>query len=375
MTERCDYDLGEAIKFLDLSKVSAHFLDELEYALKGTLGSSIYILGNKVVKFENEYANFVGAQYGVGVANGLDALSLSLSAVGVTTGDLVAIPANAYIAAWLAVSRLGAVPVPVDASLDGLNICPEALGKIKLNNIKALLVVHLYGIPVDLDQVHRIASQYNIPIIEDAAQAHGAYYKGVKIGAHSDLVCWSFYPTKNLGALGDAGAITTNNAALADKLRHLRNYGSMKRYVNQYQGINSRLDEIQAAVLSVKLKYLDQQNARRKEIAARYLELITNPQLKLISSDYLNSSSWHLFPVLVKERDRFREFMHSYGIETDVYYPTPPYLQPAYRDLGYREEDFPISSLIHRENVCLPLNPGLLDNEVDHIIEIANLFH
>jgi dTDP-4-amino-4,6-dideoxygalactose transaminase len=375
MIERCDYDLGEAIKFLDLSKVSAHFLDELEYALKGTLGSSTYILGNKVVKFENEFANFAGAQYGIGVANGLDALSLSLSAVGVTTGDLVAIPANAYIAAWLAVSRLGAVPVPVDASLESLNVCPATLSKFDLANIKAIIVVHLYGIPVDLDQVHRIASQYNIPVIEDAAQAHGASYKGVKIGAHSDLVCWSFYPTKNLGALGDAGAITTNNAELANKLRHLRNYGSVKRYVNKYQGINSRLDEIQAAVLSVKLKYLDQQNARRREIAARYLELITNPQLKLISSDYLNSSSWHLFPVLVKERDRFREFMHSHGIETDVYYPTPPYLQPAYMDLGYREEDFPNSSLIHRENVCLPLNPSLLDSEVDHIIEIANLFH
>jgi dTDP-4-amino-4,6-dideoxygalactose transaminase len=374
MTERCDYDLGEAIKFLDLSKVSAHFLDELEYALKGTLDSSIYILGNKVVKFENEYANFVGAQYGVGVANGLDALSLSLSAVGVTTGDLVAVPANAYIAAWLAVSRLGAVPVPVDASLDGLNICPATLGKIALRNIKALLVVHLYGIPVDLEQIHHLSNYYNIPVIEDAAQAHGASYKGVKIGAHSDLVCWSFYPTKNLGALGDAGAITTNNTELADKLRHLRNYGSVKRYVNKYQGINSRLDEMQAAVLSVKLKYLDQQNARRKEIAARYLELITNPQLKLISSDYLNSSSWHLFPVLVKERDRFREFMHSHGIETDIYYPTPPYLQLAYSGLGYREEDFPNSSLIHRENVCLPLNPGLTDSEVDKVISCTNLY-
>jgi dTDP-4-amino-4,6-dideoxygalactose transaminase len=366
--------MATRIRFLDLAGLTEEISGELTEAVLSTVASGQFILGQNVSKFESDWRAAVCAAEAVGVANGLDALSLSLSAVGVTTGDLVAIPANAYIAAWLAVSRLGAVPVPVDASLDGLNICPATLGKLTLHNIKALLVVHLYGIPVDLDQVHRIASQYNIPVIEDAAQAHGASYKGVKIGAHSDLVCWSFYPTKNLGALGDAGAITTNNTELADKLRHLRNYGSVKRYVNKYQGINSRLDEMQAAVLSVKLKYLDQQNARRKEIAARYLELITNPQLKLISSDYLNSSSWHLFPVLVKERDRFREFMHSHGIETDIYYPTPPYLQPAYSDLGYREEDFPNSSLIHRENVCLPLNPGLTDSEVDKVISCTNLY-
>jgi dTDP-4-amino-4,6-dideoxygalactose transaminase len=363
------------IKFLDLHRSPREIDVQVTNAIIDTVASGRFVLGQKVYDFESDWSQKVCALHAVGVANGLDALSLSLAALGVTTGDYVVVPANAYIAAWLAVSRLGAIPVPVDASLDSLNICPTALTNLSLHDIKAFIVVHLYGIPVDLDQIHQIASQYNIPVIEDAAQAHGATYKGVEIGAHSDLVCWSFYPTKNLGALGDAGAITTNNTELADKLRHLRNYGSLQRYVNKYQGINSRLDEIQAAVLSVKLKHLDRLNARRKDIAERYLGLITNPRLKLISRDYLNSSAWHLFPILIKDRDRFREFMHSYGIETDIYYPTPPYLQPAYIDLGYTEEDFPNSSTIHRDNICLPLYPGLLDNEVDYIIEVANLFY
>ena len=362
------------IPFLTIKdEVGSHVDQIFEVCLK-VISESQFILGPYVTNFEISWASYSGANHAVGVANGLDALSISLTALGVKTGDKVVVPANAYIAAWLAVTRLGAIPIPVDCNLETLNLDPRRLNSVDLEGVKAIIAVHLYGIPADIDEIQRIASHHSIPVIEDAAQAHGANYKGRRIGSHSKLVCWSFYPTKNLGALGDAGAVTTDDDSLANKIKHLRNYGSVERYVNIYEGINSRLDEIQAAILLVKLKYLESNNEKRKTIAKRYLEEIKTNSVSLIAAPHLHSSSWHLFPLLLQDRDKFRTYMLSKGIQTDVYYPTPPYSQPAYKQLGFTEDAFPISTMIHQQNVCIPLHPGLREEEIDRIINAVNLF-
>lgn len=347
------------IPFLDLGAAYRELKPQIDAAVARVLESGWYILGPEVEAFEAEWAAYCGTTFAVGVANGLDALTLALRALDIGPGDEVIVPSNTYIATWLAVSGVGATPVPVEPDPATHNIDPSLIEAAITPRTRAVVPVHLYGQPADLDPILEIAKRYGLRVIEDAAQAHGAAYKGRQLGGHGDIVCWSFYPGKNLGALGDAGAITTNDADLAARVAMLRNYGSREKYINEVPGVNSRLDPVQAGILRVKLKVLDDWTERRRAIAAQYLEGLKDSGLILPHVPEWADPVWHLFVVRTNARDAVQARLAKAGIGTLIHYPIPPHRQDAYADLGFEAEALPIASRLAHEVLSLPIGPQL----------------
>jgi len=356
------------VPFLDLGASYRELQTDIEAAVLRSLRSGWYIGGSDVESFENAYASFTQAQHCVGLSNGLEALHLALLALGVQPGDEVIVPSNTFIATWLAVSECGAVPVPVEPDAQTCNIDASLIEAAITERTKVIVPVHLYGQPADMDAVLALARRHGLRVLEDAAQAQGARYKGQRIGAHGDIVAWSFYPGKNLGAVGDAGAITTNDAALADKVRVLRNYGSRQRYVNEVQGFNSRLDPVQAAVLEVKLAHLPEWNGRRAQIAARYAAAFADTGLLLPTVPDWAEPAWHLYCVRHPQRDHLRQLLTDKGVETLVHYPIAPHLQAAYAGLGYGRGAFPLAETMADSLISLPIGPAMSDEQVTHVI-------
>jgi len=355
------------VPFLDLKASYTELQPEIDVAIRRVLDSGWYILGEEVELFEQEYAAYCGAKHCVGVANGLDALHLALLALGVGDGDEVIVPSNTYIATWLAVSQCGATPIPVEPDIATYNIDPARIEAAITPNTKVILPVHLYGQPADMDPILEIARKHGLKVLEDGAQAHGARYKGKRLGAHGDVVAWSFYPGKNLGAFGDGGAITTNDPEIAERIRVLRNYGSQMKYVNDVRGFNSRLDPIQAAALRVKLKVLDSWNARRAEVASCYQAAITDAAITVPFVPEWADPAWHLFVVRSKTRDQLQQQLNEAEISTLIHYPIPPHLQGAYAELGYREGDLPLAEVIHSEVLSLPIGPQMSAGSVEQV--------
>jgi dTDP-4-amino-4,6-dideoxygalactose transaminase len=332
------------------------------------MASGWYILGPEVEQFEADYAAYCQADHCIGVANGLDALHLSLRAYGIGPGDEVIVPSNTYIATWLAVSQAGATPVPVEPDERTYNIDPARIEAAITPRTRALLPVHLYGQPADLEPILAIARRHGLKVIEDAAQAHGARYQGKRLGGHGDAVAWSFYPGKNLGALGDGGAVTTNDPELADRLRVLRNYGSRVKYINEVQGYNSRLDPLQAAFLAVKLRHLDAWNDRRRAIAATYLEGLADTGLTLPQVPVWADPVWHLFVVRHPQRDGLQRQLSEAGIGTLIHYPIPPHRQQAYAEAGQAADSLPLAARMAAEVLSLPMGPQLSAPAVDRVV-------
>lgn len=347
------------IPFLDLKAPHEELRDELRDALERVLDSGWYIQGTECKKFEQEFAQYCQAEYCVGVGNGLDALHLILRGYGIGEGDEVIVPSNTYIATWLAASYAGATPIPVEPDERTYNLDPSRLESAITPRTKAIIAVHLYGQPADMDSINSIARRHDIKVIEDAAQAHGARYKGRRVGSLGDAAGFSFYPGKNLGTIGDGGAVTTNDATLAQRIRVLGNYGSQIKYHNDVKGYNSRLDELQAAFLHAKLPVLDAWNARRQAIAAMYLSHLDSSSLVLPHVPDWAEPVWHLFVVRSQQRDALQKQLGAAGVGTMIHYPIPPHLQPAYAELGYAPGDFPVAEGIHREVLSLPMGPHL----------------
>lgn len=355
------------VPFLDLRSGYLELKPEIDAVIASVLDSGWYILGEEVEAFESEWAAYCDTKFAVGVGNGLDALHLALLSMGVGTGDEVIVPSNTYIATWLAVSQCGAIPVPVEPDERTYNIDPSKIEAAISPRTKVILPVHLYGQPADLDPILEIARKHNLLVLEDAAQAHGARYKGRRIGVHGDAVAWSFYPGKNLGAFGDGGAITTNDPEIADRIRVLRNYGSRIKYENEVQGFNSRLDPIQAAILRVKLKCLDEWNARRKLIAASYISHLP-PTITLPYVPDWADPAWHLFVVRTQKREQLQNHLTKSGVGTMVHYPIPPHLQAAYSTLGYKCGDFPLAESIAGESLSLPIGPHVIEDQLNQVL-------
>lgn len=347
------------VHFLDLQATYLELQPEIDAAIKRVLDSGWYILGEEVDAFEQEYASYCEAKHCVGVANGLDALHLALLALGVGAGDEVIVPSNTYIATWLAVSQCGATPIPVEPDAQTYNIDPAHIEAAITPRTKVILPVHLYGQPADMDPILAIARKHSLKVLEDGAQAHGARYKGKRLGAHGDVVAWSFYPGKNLGAYGDGGAITTDDAEIAERIRVLRNYGSRVKYVNDVRGFNSRLDPIQAAALRVKLKVLDTWNARRAEVASRYQTELKNTGLTLPFVPEWAEPAWHLYVVQHLQRDALQKQLGEAGIGSLIHYPIPPHLQQAYAPAGFIKGQFPLAEQIANRCLSLPIGPHL----------------
>ena len=355
------------IPFLDLGAAYRELKPEIDAAVARVLDSGWYILGPEVEAFEADWAAYCGADHAVGLANGLDALILALRALDVGPGDEVIVPSNTYIATWLAVSAVGATPVPVEPDPATHNIDPARIADAVTPRTRVLLPVHLYGQPADMDPILEIARAHGLAVVEDAAQAHGARYKGRTLGAHGDIVCWSFYPGKNLGALGDGGAITTSRADLADRVRVLRNYGSRVKYVNEVQGVNSRLDPIQAAVLRVKLVHLDAWTDRRRAVARAYTAGLANAELILPHVPDWAEPAWHLYVVRSTARDALQARLTEAGVGTLVHYPISPHMQAAYVGLGLAPEVLPLARQLAGEVLSLPMGPHLADEDVGTI--------
>lgn len=347
------------IPFLDLGATYRELKPQIDAAVARVLEGGWYILGPEVEAFEAEWATYCGAGFAVGLANGLDALTLALRALGIGPGDEVIVPSNTYIATWLAVSGVGARPVPVEPDPLTHNIDPNLIEAAITPRTRAVMPVHLYGQPADLQPILEIAKRHGLRVIEDAAQAHGAAYRGRRLGGHGDIVCWSFYPGKNLGAFGDAGAITTNDADLAARVAMLRNYGSREKYVNELPGVNSRLDPLQAAVLRVKLKVLDDWTERRRAIASAYLEGLKDSGLILPYVPEWAAPVWHLFVVRTDAREQLQAQLAKARIGTLIHYPIPPHMQSAYADLGFEAKAFPIARRLAQEVLSLPMGPHL----------------
>lgn len=357
------------ISFLDVGAAYKELKPEIDEAIARVLNSGWYILGPEVEAFEEEWAQYCEAKHAIGVANGLDALHLALVAMDVGPGDEVIVPSNTYIATWLAVSQCGATPVPVEPIEATYNINPKLIEAAITPRTKVILPVHLYGQPADLDPILAIARKHGLRVLEDAAQAHGARYKGRRIGSHGDAVAWSFYPGKNLGALGDGGAVTTNDPELADRICLLRNYGSRVKYVNEIQGFNSRLDPIQAAVLRVKLQRLDEWNERRREIAEQYLKGLTGSALVLPHVPDWAEAVYHLFVVRSAQRDSLVKRLNDSGVGTLIHYPVPPHQQAAYTEAGFGVGSFPIAERIANEILSLPMGPQIVTADAGKICE------
>jgi dTDP-4-amino-4,6-dideoxygalactose transaminase len=356
------------VPFLDLIASYRELQPELEAAVLTSVRSGLYIGGRDVETFEQEFAAYTDTHKCVAVANGLDALHLSLLALGVSAGDEVIVPSNTYIATWLAVSQCGAIPVPVEPVEFTHNIDPDRIEAAITRRTRVILPVHLYGQPADLDPILAVARKHGLRVLEDAAQAHGARYKCKRIGGHGDVVAWSFYPGKNLGALGDGGAVTTNDQDLADRISVLRNYGSRVKYVNEVRGYNSRLDPLQAAALKVKLKVLDEWNARRARIAARYTTAFAETKLGLPAVSEGAESTWHLYVVRHPQRDQLQRALTEAGIGTLIHYPIPPHLQQAYAADGFAAQRFPIAERMAGQVLSLPMGPQLDDDGVEAVI-------
>lgn len=363
------------VPFLDLKAAYLELKVELDQAYQRMMDSGWYMLGDEVRAFEAEFAKYVGVRHCIGVGNGLEALQLILRAYGITADDEVIVAANTYIATWLAVSGAGATPVPVEPCERTFNLDPARIEAAITSRTKAILPVHLYGQPAEMEAINQIARQHGLKVIEDAAQAHGASYKGRRAGALGDAAGWSFYPTKNLGAYGDAGAITTDDDELAEQVRLLRNYGSTRKYYNEVKGVNSRLDELHAAMLRVRLRHLDEWNARRARIAAMYLTELQGANLLLPAVADGAEPVWHLFVVRSRERDKLQQFLKSAGIGTLVHYPVAPHLQKAYQEMGLGEGTYPLTEAIHREVLSLPIGPHLPSADATRVVEAMRSFN
>jgi dTDP-4-amino-4,6-dideoxygalactose transaminase len=361
-----------AVPFLDLKQPYAELRGEIDAALHRVAAGGWYILGQEVRAFEEEFAVYCGARHCVGVSNGLDALHLILRAWDIGPGDEVIVPSNTYIATWLAVSYAGATPVPVEPDPRTYNIDPALIEAAVTPRTKAILAVHLYGQPADMDAINDIARRHGLKTLEDCAQSHGATLRGRKAGALGDAAAWSFYPGKNLGAMGDAGAVTTDDPALAKRIRELANYGSAVKYHNDEKGFNCRLDEMQAAVLRAKLGALDEWNARRAAIAARYLAGMRNDDVTLPDVPDWCEPVWHLFVVRSPRRDELQASLAAAGIGTLIHYPIPPFEQPAYAEFRVRAAEWPLAARFAREVLSLPMFPHMSDEQVRQVIEAVN---
>lgn len=359
------------VPFLDLKATYIELQPELDAAIKRVLDSGWYILGGEVQAFEQEYASFCEAKYCVSVANGLDALHLALFALGVGAGDEVIVPSNTYVATWLAVSQCGATPIPVEPDAATYNIDPSRIEVAITHRTKVILPVHLYGQPCDMDSILAIARKHGLKVLEDGAQAHGAKYKSKRLGAHGDVVAWSFYPGKNLGAFGDGGAITTNDVEIANRIRLLRNYGSRVKYLNEVRGFNSRLDPIHAAAMCVKLKVLDAWNARRAVIANHYKNNLSGLGLTLPFVPDWAEPAWHLFVIQHPQRDALQRELSEVGIGTLIHYPVPPHLQKAYAAAGFVKGQFPLSENIANQCLSLPIGPHLDESGASAVIAVC----
>lgn len=358
-------------RFLDLKAVNERFRAEMDAAVKRVLDSGWYLLGNECETFEKEFADWCGAKHCIGCANGLDALKLIIQGYGFGPGDEIIAPANTYIASLIAISANGCTPVLVEPDINTYLIDPDKIESRITSKTKAIMVVHLYGRAMDMTKAWALAEKYGLKVIEDSAQSHGAVFGGRKCGNLGDASGFSFYPGKNLGCLGDGGCVTTNDDELAAKIRALRNYGSDVKYHFSYRGTNSRLDEIQAAFLRVKLPHLDSDNAVRRRIAERYCAEIRNP---LVELPWLPPEPercvWHVFPVRCQRRDAFLDYLAGCGIQTVIHYPIPPHRQPAY--VEWHDLSLPITERIHHEIVSLPISPVMTDAEAGRVVEAVN---
>lgn len=362
------------IPFLDLKRENGRYASEIKEAVARVVDSGWYILGKEKECFEKNFAGYCGVNHCIGVGNGMDALRLILMAYIeqgiIQEGDEIILPANSFIATALAVSQCGLVPVFADCDIDTYNISPQSVRDNITEKTKAIIAVHLYGQIAPMEELKKIADQYNLKLIEDAAQAHGAVYKGKKAGSLADAAAFSFYPVKNLGALGDAGAVTTDDGELAELIRSLSNYGSDKKYIHRYKGLNSRLDEIQAATLSVRLRYLDEENKRRKKIASYYSDNINNKDIILPPYQDDNAHVFHLYVIRVKERVLLQEYLEENGIQTQIHYPLPIHKQAAYAES--KALDIPVAERVQNEVLSIPLYPSLTDEEIDKICSLLN---
>ena len=358
------------ISFLDLEKVNNRFRQEIDMRIKDILDRGWYLQGEENEKFCQNFASYCGSKYALGVGNGLDALRLIIKAYGFGKGDEIIVPANTYIATILAITDNGCTPILVEPDINTYNINPDLIEAAITPRTKAIMVVHLYGQAVEMEKIWKIARKHDLKVFEDSAQAHGAKYQGRMTGNLSDAAAFSFYPGKNLGCLGDGGAITTNDEGIYQKVKALANYGSDRKYHHIYKGLNSRLDEIQAAILDIKLPYLDADNKRRREISTYYRNNINNPLIILPKTYDEEAHVWHVFAVRTKERDRFQEYLRSKGVQTIIHYPTPPHKQEAYKEWNNRS--YPITEQIHKEIISLPISPVMTDDEVVELVRIVN---
>jgi dTDP-4-amino-4,6-dideoxygalactose transaminase len=364
------------VPYFNLAYINCDQRLALEKTVFEVINSGNLVLGPQVQNFENEFSAYCGMPYGIGVGNALDGLYIMLLAYGIGPGDEVIVPANTYIATWLAVTRTGATVVPVEPNPD--TYCLEAdLIAVKITTkTKAILTVHLYGLLVAMSKIRALCDEHDLFLFEDCAQAHGATNATGIAGSFGNASVFSFYPTKNLGAIGDGGIILTRSAESAERARMIRNYGSKTKYVNNVIGINSRLDEVQAAILRKKLPFLAESNTKRIRIAERYLiEIEPNLAMKLPLPIFDGSNVWHIFPILHKKRNELRDFFASLGIETLVHYPIPPYKQQAYKGFGYKSEDFPITNEIHEQTLSIPLWPGMSEQETRYVSTALNRFN
>lgn len=362
------------VPFVSFRPMERELDADLRAAFDRVFARSWYIEGEEDKAFEQAFARYCHADHCVGVGNGLDALFFVLKAWGIGEGDEVIVPSNTYIATALAVTYVGATPVFVEPDIRTFNIDPSKIEAAITAKTKAIMPVHLYGQPCDMDPIMEIAKKYHLHVLEDCAQAHGATYKGQVIGSFGDASGFSFYPGKNLGALGDAGATVTNDKALADKVRALGNYGSDYKYHHIYQGNNSRLDELQAAFLSAKLPHLERMNAERRRIAQMYLDGIKNPEIILPYVMEDTVPVWHIFGIRCKRRAELERYLNEHGIGTNKHYPIPMHLQECYKDLGFKEGDFPIAEEISATQLSLPMYYGMTDEEVQYVIDMLNAF-
>jgi dTDP-4-amino-4,6-dideoxygalactose transaminase len=361
------------ISFLNLRSINLAHREAFHEALDQVLDSGWFVLGQYTEKFETEFARYCGVGYCVGVGNGLEALHLVLRAWGIGSGDEVIVPSNTYIATWLAVSETGARPVPVEPDNTTFNIDPARIEAAITSRTRAIIPVHLYGQTANMAAIFEIADRHGLKVLEDAAQAHGATFKGRRAGSLGHAAAFSFYPGKNLGAIGDAGAVTTAHADTAKRVRILGNYGSEKKYHNIYPGFNSRLDELQAAFLSIELSQLEEDNLQREKIAELYLTQINHPEIKLPSSSETGENVWHIFPVLCKRRSQFQEWLTQGRIQTLIHYPIPPYQQLAFQP-AFSGKDWPLTTRIHSEILSLPIHPLLTPEEIEIVISRINAF-
>ncbi len=360
------------IKFLDLEKINNRFRAEIDERIKNVLDVGLYLQSKQNDLFAKNFSSFCGTKYALGVANGLDAINLIIRAYGFGPGDEIIVPANTYIATILAISENGCTPVLVEPDINTYCIDPDKIEEKITDKTKAIIVVHLYGQATQMQKIWRLAQKYNLKIIEDSAQSHGALYQGRRAGNLGDASAFSFYPGKNLGAFGDAGGVTTNDEILFNKIKAIANYGSDRKYHHIYKGTNSRLDEIQAAVLDVKLPHLDSDNNIRRKISKYYRESIKNSKIILPTTYDEDAHVWHVFVVRTKERDVFQKYLEKNGIQTIIHYPTPPHKQGAYME--WNNMSYPITEEIHKTIISIPISPVMTDDEVEKVVDVVNKF-